>query len=268
MVDQRDRRHGAVGAEGDRAVVLSRLQRESVEHSQVRIEEVPGSGRRATHGDKAVHAGRRALREQRGLAGRAGQDLYLSRTLREVEHVDLVVGAAADGHCEVMGVGDQADRTLALEVRPRRQRLDRALERIDPEQPVVGDDAWARATLGWPVVVDCEVDHRVRDVGRRSPHGAGHAKRPRLRQRRHQRGLAGAGVYDSDPLARHVGNEPVAERAGDRRWAVLRSARGAAARGEHERSHQNQQMGAMQPRHELRNSNVSYPAGVSFVAVT
>ena len=187
MVDQRDRGHGAVWAEDDRAVVLSGLQRELVEHPQARVEEIPGSGGRVAHRDEALHARRRALGEQRRLAGRAGEDLDLRRTLREVEHVDLVVGAAAYGHGEVVGVGDEADRALALEVRPRRHRFDRALERIDPEEPVVWHDAWARPALGRPVVVDGEIDHGVRDVGRGPPHGTRHAKRTRLRQRRHHR---------------------------------------------------------------------------------
>ncbi len=266
VVDEGDRRHGAVGAESDRSVVLSGLQRERVEHAQTRVEEVPGSSRCTANGDETFHAGTGAFGEQRRLIGRAREDLHLRRPLREVEHVHLVVAAAPDGHREVVRVGDEADRALALEVRPCCQRLDRALERVDPEEPVVRHDPGARPALGRAIVVDREIDHGVRDVGRGSPHRTRHTKRASLRQRRDHCGLACAGVDNSDALARHIREEAVVERAGDWRWAVLRRARGAAACGQHERRDHRQRTGAKQPSHELANSNESYPAGVPVVA--
>src|SRR5450759_4832044 len=87
---------------------------------------------------------------------------------------------------------------------------------VDAKQPVVRHHAWRGAPLGRPIVVDREVQHRVRNVGRRSPDRSGDPEGRAGRHRGDDGGLTGRRVEDPHALVRHVGDQPLCEGAGER----------------------------------------------------
>src|SRR5712664_2013104 len=128
-----------------------------------------------------------------------------------------------------MGIGDKAERSLALEVGRRRHRLDGAAEWIGPEEPVVRNHTRRGSALGGSIVVDREVQLWVREAGRRGPNRPGCPECAAGRKGRDEHRFSRGWIEYTDPLVAKVGDEPACERALDRRWRMGSSAGRASA---------------------------------------
>ncbi len=230
LVRQRDGGQCAVGTDRDRSILRSRRQRKWIQHRRGRVQPVPRARAKHPHGDQSVRPGRSPFREEGRLGGRLGEHPQSGRWARQIEGVDLVVGAAAGGQSDVTRVRDQAERPFALEVGGCRQRLDRAGEGIGAEEPVVRNHSRRGGpALGRPFVVDGEVQNRIRHAGRRRPHRPRDAESPACRQRSHQSRFAGCRIEHANAFVAQVRDEPLAQGALHRRRRVGHDRRASAA---------------------------------------
>src|SRR5438128_10683507 len=95
LVRQRDRRHRAIGAAGDRTILGAERERKGIEDGSAGVEPVPRTSPDRPHRDQSVGSGRGALCEQGRLGWWLSEDLERRWRAREVVCVDLVIGAAA-----------------------------------------------------------------------------------------------------------------------------------------------------------------------------